>query len=288
MDKAEINALISLLDDPDEKVFQQIREKTLSLGYDVIPALENAWENSFDTVLQQRIENIIHKIQFDRIKRDMQEWSLSGMQDLLTGALLIARYQYPDLDEYQVRKYLEQIKQDIWLELNNNLTALEKVRVMNHILFDVHGFSGNTTNYHAPQNSFINNVLESKKGNQVSLSIIYAVIAQDLHIPIYGVNLPEHFVLAYVDQHPAMPGITNDPERVLFYINTFSRGAVVSKKEIDAFIRQQRLDPKEEYYTPCSNLTIIKRLLNNILLSYEKLGYTLKVEEVRQLILSLS
>ncbi|GAB4139621.1 MAG: hypothetical protein Fur0041_14820 [Bacteroidia bacterium] len=288
MDKAEINALISLLDDPDEEVFQQIREKILSLGYDVIPALENAWENSFDTVLQQRIENIIHKIQFDRIKRDMQEWSLSGMQDLLTGALLIARYQYPDLDENLVRKYLEQIKQDIWLELNNNLTALEKVRVMNHILFDVHGFSGNTTNYPAPRNSFINNVLESKKGNQVSLSIIYAVIAQDLHIPIYGVNLPEHFVLAYVDQHPAMHGITNDPERVLFYINTFSRGAVVSKKEIDAFVRQQRLDPKEEYYTPCSNLTIIKRLLNNILLSYEKLGYTLKVEEVRQLILSLS
>lgn len=282
MDKTEVNALISLLDDPDEQVYMQIREKLLSMGFEVIPALESAWENSFDTILQQRIEGIIHKIQSDSLVRAIKEWSLPENQDLLTGALLVARSQYPDINETQVRKHIEQIKQDIWLELNNNLTALEKVRVINHILFDVHNFSGNTTNFHAPQNSYINNVLESKKGNQVSLSIIYAVIAQDLRIPIYGVNLPEHFILAYVDQASGQPA-TNDQDRVLFYINPFSRGSVVSKKEIEAFVRQQRLEPKPEFFAPCSNLSIIRRLLNNLMGSYEKLGYPNKVDELRVL-----
>lgn len=282
MDKTEVNALISLLDDPDEHVYMQIRDKLLSMGFEVIPALESAWENSFDTILQQRIEGIIHKIQSDSLVRAIKEWSLPENQDLLTGALLIARSQYPDINETQVRKHVEQIKQDIWLELNNNLTALEKVRVINHILFDVHNFSGNTSNFHAPQNSYINNVLESKKGNQVSLSIIYAVIAQDLRIPIYGVNLPEHFILAYVDQASGQPA-TNDQDRVLFYINPFSRGSVVSKKEIEAFVRQQRLEPKPEFFAPCSNLSIIRRLLNNLMASYEKLGYPNKVEELRVL-----
>ena len=178
MDKKQIHALVSLLDDPDEQVFSQIQNKLLQLGEDVIPVLESAWENSFDSVLQQRIEAIIHLIQFDNIRRSLREWALPEQQDLLTGAILIARYQYPDLDDAALRKHVEQIKQDIWLELNNNLTALEKVKVINHILFDVHNFSSNTQNYHAPQNSYINNVLESKKGNPVSLSIIYAVLAQ--------------------------------------------------------------------------------------------------------------
>lgn len=284
MDKTEVHALISLLDDPDEQVYLQIRDKLLSMGFEVIPALETAWENSFDTILQQRIEGIIHKIQGDALVRAMKEWSLPEHQDLLTGALLVARSQYPDINEAQVRKHIEQIKQDIWLELNNNLTALEKVRVINHILFDVHNFSGNTSNFHAPQNSYINNVLESKKGNQVSLSIIYAVIAQDLRIPIYGVNLPEHFILAYVDQSTGAPMTPyEDQDRVLFYINPFSRGSVVSKKEIEAFVRQQRLEPKPEFFAPCSNLSIIRRLLNNLMASYEKLGYPNKVDELRVL-----
>lgn len=283
MDKTQISALISLLDDPDEQVYNQIKDKLLSLGTDAIPMLESAWENSFDSILQQRIEGIIHRIQFDNMRRSLREWSLPEQQDLLTGALLVARYQYPDLDEAHIRRHIEQIKQDIWLELNNNLTALEKVRVINHILFDVHGFSANTTNYHAPQNSYINNVLESKKGNPVSLSIIYAVIAQDLRIPIYGVNLPEHFILSYVDNSPGFSLDSDNTDRVLFYINPFSRGAPVNKKEIEAFLRQQRLEPKAEFFTPCSNLMIIRRLLNNLIFSYEKLGYPSKVDELRQL-----
>ncbi|HTF04635.1 MAG TPA: hypothetical protein VK826_11450, partial [Bacteroidia bacterium] len=111
MDKTEVHALISLLDDPDEQVFLQIKEKLLSMGFEVIPALESAWENSFDTILQQRIESIIHKIQADALVRAVKEWSYPENQDLLTGALLIARSQYPDINEPQVRKHIEQIKQ---------------------------------------------------------------------------------------------------------------------------------------------------------------------------------
>ena len=283
MTKKEIEALISLLDDPDESVFNEIRGKLLSMGNEVIPALEHAWENSFDSLIQQRIENIIHKIQFSSVLLRLKEWAKPENQNLLEGAMIIARYQYPDLDESRILKRIDQIKQDVWLELNNNLTALEKVRVINHIIFDVHGFSGNTANYHAPQNSYINNVLESKKGNPLSLCILYTIIAQDLSIPIHGVNLPEHFVLAYVDDHDLLPFTGEDSDKVLFYINPFSRGAVFGKKEIDAFLKQLKLKPHNSHYEPCSNVDIIKRLLRNLINSYEKLGYPDKSEELLQL-----
>ncbi len=289
MNKKEIKALISLLDDPDEAVFDQISMKFLSLGQEVIPVLEDAWEYSFDTLIQNRIENIIHQIQFDIIKDSLREWVHPDQQNLLEGTLIIAKYQYPDIDIAKIKKQIDQIKQDVWLELNENLTALEKVKIINHILFDVHNFSGNTSNYHAPQNSYINNVLESKKGNPLLLSIIYTIIAQSLDIPIYGVNLPEHFILCYVDaEHMGVPSAEgNEGSNVLFYINPFSKGAVFGQKEIEAFLKQLKLEPLPLFYEPCSNLEIIKRLLRNLISSYEKLGYPDKSKELKKLLQTL-
>jgi regulator of sirC expression with transglutaminase-like and TPR domain len=285
---AELSALISLLDDPDETVFNQIQDRLLSLGQEVIPHLESAWENSFDPLFQNRIENIIHKIQFDSIKEDLHNWAMLGGQNLLFGTILVARYQYPDLNEEKIKKQIDQIRQDVWLELNNNLTALEKVRVINHILFEVHGFGGNTTNFHAPQNSYINNVLESKRGNPLSLAILYTIIAQSLNIPIFGVNLPEHFIVAYKEEHD-FPAITDDLQHgnILFYINPFSKGSVFSRKEIDTFLKQLKLEQDPSYYEPCNNIDIIKRLIRNLIYAFEKLGYVEKMNELKNLITAL-
>ncbi len=293
MDNKELNALLSLLDDPDKNVFQQVREKLLSIGDQVIPALENVWEQSFDATMQTKIENIIHDIQFNTTAIALKEWASSPDQNLLTGSLLIAKYQYPDLDEQRVKKKIQQIRQDVWLELNEKLTALEQVKILNHILFEVHNFSGNTQNYHAPQNSYINNVLETKKGNPLSLSLIYLIVAQDLKIPVYGVNLPEHFVLCYKDVHQLMTVKTKrDAEMIeqgiLFYINPFSRGSVFGKKQLEIYLKKMNLDPQPEHYQPCSNLEMMKRLLRNLVFSYKKLGYADKQNEIQKLLEALS
>ena len=282
LNKRELNALISLLDDPDEGVFNEVSMRFLSLGEEVIPILENAWENSFDTLIQNRIEGIIHQIQFEQVKLGLLNWMKPENQNLLQGTFLIAKYQYPDLEFSKVEKQLNQIKQDVWLELNDNLTALEKVKIINHILFDVHHFSGNTTNYHAPQNSYINNVLESKKGNPLLLSVVYAIVAQSLDVPIYGVNLPEHFILCYVDTNSKL--LATNENSILFYVNPFSKGSIFGKAEVDAFLKQLKLEPRALFYEPCSNKEIIKRLLRNLIASYEKLGYPDKSKELKSLL----
>jgi regulator of sirC expression with transglutaminase-like and TPR domain len=286
MNQAEISALIDLLDDPDQDIFNNIRDRLMSYGEEVIPELESAWEASFNNLVQNRIEDIIHNIQFTNVRTKLEAWASKVDPNLLEGAILIAKYQYPDLDEERIINKIEVIKRDIWLELNPNLTALEKVRVMNHIIFEIHGFSGNTANFHAPQNSYLNNVLESKKGNPLSLSILYSVIAQSLGLPVYGVNLPEHFILAYKDEFEDL-SMEEHPFGVLFYINTFSKGTVFGKREIDTFLRQINMEPLDMFYSPCSNVDIIRRMLRNLIAAYEKLGYPEKVQDLEQLILAL-
>ena len=278
-----LRAMILLLEDPDEHVFTEIRGQLLSMGNEVIPALENIWESTFNNTLQSRIEDIIQKIQFNTTSEELKLWAATGGIDLLQGTILIARYQYPDLDEEHIRNQIELIRKDVWLELNPNLTAFEKVRVINHILFDVYHFTGNTSNYHAPQNSYINNVLESHRGNPLLLSILYSCIAQGLNIPIYGVNLPEHFILAYRDEFMVRDS-DEEEEPILFYINPFSKGAVFSRREIDTFLKQLKLEPNRIFYESCSNVEIIKRQIRNLITAYEKLGYPNKVVDFKELL----
>ena len=191
INRNEVDALIRLLDDSDSEIYNQIQDRLVHYGKEVIPILETAWSSSMDAIMQERIESIIHKIQLDDLRHEMHVWAHSGSHDLIKGALLVARYQYPELKYEDIQKMLDKLRKDAWLEMNDGLTAMEQVKVLNKIFFDIHGFSGNTQNYHAPQNSFINIALETKRGNPLMLSILYLEIARSAGIPIYGVNLPE-------------------------------------------------------------------------------------------------
>lgn len=283
MDKVEkISALINLLDDPDQNVFNQVSQELYDLGNLVVPALEDAWENSFNALLQSRIEGVIHQIQFQSVFKSLQQWKKTPEKNLLEAAITIANYQYSDLDKNFINQFVNQLTQDIWIELNSNYTAMEKVGILNKVFFEIYGFSGNKKNFHSPRNSYINNVLEVRKGNPISLSILYLEVASRLKLPIYGVNLAEHFVLAYTEL-PLNFIETVSKENILFYINPFNKGTLFQYKEIEVFLNQLKIENQEKFYLPCDHLTVINRLLNNLIFCYNKAGYNDKVEEIKLL-----
>ncbi len=265
MNREEIQALLQLLDDPNVEVNQTVSTRILEQGPTILPDLEAAWEGSMDPMHQDRIINLIQEIQTRYNHHQLQKRVRTEQNDLLKGVFLISRYQYPDLEMKELEISLNRIQKDVWLELNNNLTALEKVRILNHIIYDVHGFTKNTKNFYSPQNSFINQVLETGKGNPISLAVVYSIIAQRLNLPIFGVNLPKNFILAYNDVL-----VAGD---ILFYINPYNRGAVLGRREIEYFLKQQKIEPQESHFRPCSNLDILVRVLQNLINAYHKSGY---------------
>ena len=119
-------------------------------------------------------------------------------------------------------------------------------------------------------------VLESKKGNPISLSVLYILVAERLGLPIKGVNLPNLFIITY------------KTEDIQFYINAFNRGLIFSRKDIDNYVANLNLTPKESFYQPCSNEDIIKRVLRNLIVAYEKLDEHQKSEEVKELLVLIS
>lgn len=280
INEAEINSLIRLLDDPDREIFEHVHEKLLSYGPNAITYLENAWEQAFDPIQQERIADLVHEIQFGLVKTDLELWHHGGAFDLLQGVLIINKYQYPDLDEQKIINQIEAIKRDIWMQMMFEGSPAEQVKLINHVLYNIYGFSGNTTNHQDPQNSYLSQVLESKKGNQISLAIIYSIVAQKLDIPVFGVNLPQHFILAYMDETAK-----NEFESgILFYINAFNKGFIFGRRDVDMFLKQLNLKIDKQFYEPCSNTDIVRRILRNLISAYENLGSTEKVSELNELL----
>lgn len=277
-----ILALIKLMDDPDEGIYAQIHDRLLSYGSEAIPYLETSWEEEdYGILFQERIESLIHEIQFEEVKSQLIDWINSDDKDLLRGAIIIAKSQYPGLDEKSIYDEFERIQRDVWLEVNDHLTALERVRILNKVIFGTYHFQGNTKNFHSPMNSYINVVLETRKGNPLSLSLIYSVIAQRLGFPIYGVNLPNQFILAYMDENALFRFMNKENKYgVMFYINPFSRGSIFDENEINEFLDNIKLPHNREYYEPCSNSAIIKRMLTNLITAFQQVGNAQKVDEL--------
>lgn len=276
----EVKSLIHLLDDPDNEIYEHVHEKLLSFGSEAIEYLESAWEEAFDAIQQERIANLVHEIQFGIVKKDLQLWYHGGAFDLLQGTLIVNRYQYPDLDEQKVINQIEAIKRDIWIQMMNEASPAEQIKLINHVFYSIYGFNGNTTNHQDPQNSYISQVLETKRGNQLSLAIIYSIIAQKLDIPVYGVNLPQHFILAYLDESAK----SEFEGGILFYINAFNKGFIFGRRDVDMFLKQLNLKFDKQFYEPCSNTDIIKRVIRNLISSYENLGSAEKVAELNELL----
>lgn len=123
---SEISALLNLIDDPDEEVFSTVSSCIVGYGKGIIPNLENLWENTVSEAVQERIEMIIHRLHYADLVNDLTEWRNSAYHDLLFGALLVARFQYPDLQTSPVIQEIEKIRRNVWLELNSFLTPLNR------------------------------------------------------------------------------------------------------------------------------------------------------------------
>jgi len=282
-----IDALVNLIDDPDEVIFDQIKYEILSCGPEAIPYLEKAWENSnFGPVYQQRIESILSEINLSDTKEAFVNWKKNKSNNLLLGLVLVNKLKYPNISYAEVKKKIDQLVNQASIGFEEQLTSIEKIRHLNQFLFIQNKFDGNNENYYALENSFITDVLQTGKGNAISISMIYKLIANQLGVPLEGVNLPKHFILGYEYQQDNDKLNSSLNTSMKFYLNPFSKGAILSEEDIDRFLDEIKITPRRKFYNKCSNIEIIIRILNNLKNSYslekniEKINFIKDLQKV--------
>jgi len=260
LENKEISALFQLLDDPDEEVFSTVTERIISHGRAIIPNLENLWENSPDEDVQERIERIIHKLHFRDLVEDFTEWK-NGSCELLQGALLVSKYNYPEMIPTTSLQEIEKVRRNIWLELNSYLTPLEQVNVISGILYSYYKLKGNEVSYDVPDDFLLVKLIENKRGNAITNGILYLILCEMLDIPVRAINIPKQFILGYFDVDYKFPNpVKQKSEKINFFIDPLN-GQVYSHKDVESYFKRISVPPVAAYYRQMENKRIIQHLL---------------------------
>ncbi len=279
MNVNEFNALVRLLDDPDPQVFHQVKKRFIKEGKQVLPMLQKEWNKQLDMSEILKIEEIINAINFKDFNHAFKNLLTENPDDILKGFLILTKFYFTETEEHTIFQEIEKIKKDIWLEMNFNLTALEKIRIFNHFFYDIHQFK---ISYDFKiQNTFLNKILTHKTGNPISLGILYAFFAQQAELPVFGVNAGNKFLLAYLNAPIyKVADIKNDD--ILFFIDPSNNGKLLDKNTVETTLLKEKKVKDINEIKPFRNLFFIRYWLTYSIVMFQKLGYSEKVEAFQQ------
>jgi hypothetical protein len=287
--KARIQALISLMDDPDPGIYNAIEKELIKEDIHIIPELEVLWETTPHDVCQLRIENLIRQILFKDSYKRLRKWSRQQIPDLLEGYILVSQYYFPDINVDRVHRRIEEIRKKVWIELNNSLTSLEKITVLNHILFNEFRFIVIPGDQQAIKNHSVAHILENRAGSAVAITLLYNIIAKKLELPVKYVDFPRNPMLAYIDRRVASkvhpPDLESD---VLFYINPANSGSITGRRELEYVLRKMDVHAPLTHLEVSSPRNFLMRLLEVTEKQCELSGQSGKSKDIRQMIAVLS
>jgi hypothetical protein len=280
----EIQALFQLIDDPDNEVFETVAHQLLQYGKEIVPSLEYLWESAEEENVQERIALLIHRVHFKELQKELSDWCDAEQPELLRGAIIVAQYQYPELNIPFLLTQFEQIRKNLWLELNNYLTPIEKVNTFNGILYNYYKLQGHELKEKNPDHFFINKTLESKQGNVFTIGVLYLALAELLDIPIYAVAIPQQFLLAYVDTLQHFYSIGDETlRRVSFFIDMVG-GMIYTQNDVEFYLQKMHCDPKNpQYYEEQNTVQIIYQLLEELSQCYKHHNMEDKADDINLL-----
>lgn len=285
----KIAALIRLLEDPNNQVFEQVKNELIKIGDEALSSLEMAAQkNSFGDEFNERVISLINEIQRNVLKDELIQWINSEEKDLLLGSIIVSKHHDTYLEDSLVYDTIQSLRRAIWLEFNDYQTSFEQIKIFNRIFFGVSQFNCLNKESYSPDEINISKVLESKQGAPLTIGLIYSIIAQSLDLPVYGVNLPNSFVLAFMDYNQSNFIINQQNDfGVLFYINPKSLGDILDAREIDEFLSSRNLNPNRSHFEPCSNSSLIKRMIEDLMISFQHIGDDRKASDLNELINSI-
>ena len=272
---SEIESLMLLLGDPDPFVQEQVQLRFMELGNRAIPILDQIRVETKNKEEKKRAKDVLYRLTFTSLKEDFAELLLEGVGNraqLERAVITLARFGNPTLRESEYVKKLDYFADMIRSSLRYNRSEREKMQTFMKFIFEDLNFRGDNKDYHNPANGFIDQVIERRKGLPISLSLVAMFIARRLQLPVFGVNMPIHFMLAFV----------GEKEEQL--IDPYDQGAELSYDQCYFFLKKNNVTPKPDHFKMASDLNILARCIRNLMHSYERNEEHDRVRDLKSLL----
>mmetsp|Transcript_8881 Transcript_8881/g.14786 ORF Transcript_8881/g.14786 Transcript_8881/m.14786 type:complete len:441 (-) Transcript_8881:58-1380(-) len=156
--------------------------------------------------------------------------------------------------EKVVSNQLDKIAADCLEQVDAVDHVIDKVQVLNRLLFEEMGFGGNQEDYYNYKNSLMNNVLETKKGIPITLAIFYTCIARRLSLKVDMIGLPGHLVLGFHD----------DLKGEQRFLDVFHGGHVLDLNDCRDIAASYGFVWDASFIQPLAPYQVFSRVLNNL------------------------
>jgi regulator of sirC expression with transglutaminase-like and TPR domain len=251
LDGARREALLGLLDDPSPSVRGALQAYFLGLGPTAARLLQEVATGS-NRILASHARRYLEELRFTDPVAEFRDFIRAQNYDLETGSLLLSRTVNAQADPEATTAALDALATRCRELIVEPGTTREKCRVINRVLFHESGFRGNVEDYTDPNNSFLDQVLERRRGIPVSLSIVYLLVARRLGLMLEPVGLPGHFVVGCF--------LTGEP----FFIDPFEGGSMLTATEVSNTLRARNLHVAESDLTPTPVREVLCRTCRNL------------------------
>jgi Transglutaminase-like superfamily len=279
----ELKALLSLLDDPDEEIYNSVAKKIIGYGPVVVNKLEKIWDTSDNERVVHRAECLIKRVHYQAIQSEFMEWNKKEHPELLVGAFLIAKFDHPELNIDHLRNEFEKLRRDIWLELNNHMSPVEQINILNTMLYGYHRLQGRELSEREPAHFFLNRVFDNKTGNAYSLGILLLALCDSLDIPMFAMNIPKQFILGYFLPHADYlepeKGIQNKVQFFLDPVNCM----LYSMNDVETYLKKINAFDTEKHLQPVPTKQVIRRTMHELSLCFRHVKEAQKAEEIDEL-----
>lgn len=184
---------------------------------------------------------------------------------LLEAAASLAQDEEPDLDVQLVLDDVARLFKKVKARLPADADDLTCLAILTQVFYKEMGFGVNANNYYAPENSYLNEVLRTRRGLPISLAVIWLDLAQGLGLHAQGISFPGHFLVKITLQGGLVVldpltgeslGVDNLAERLGPYRDASD---VVSGADLD-----DGETPLGLYLQPCPPRDLLARMLRNL------------------------
>jgi regulator of sirC expression with transglutaminase-like and TPR domain len=272
--ESELRSLVTLLDEDDPTSLALVRNQILRIGEPVLPFLEELRGNA-QPDLAARAEEMSRELRFSNLRQDFMALGRTPEPDLEKGALLLARFGYPALTAATYSMWLDRVATRVQEDLPADADPTMTFQRLNSHLFQGLGVAGNEARYYDPDNSYINRVIETRRGIPVSLSVLYLLLAARLRLPVYGVATPGHFLIAF------------RPGPHVCYLDAYHKGRLLDLNEVRRMLLRSGYEFRPEYVARCSSRDILARMMRNLISIYEKTGARDRADMLAKLVEAL-
>lgn len=282
--RSEINALLSLIDDPDEEVFQSVTQRFIGFGKEVIPFLEDFSISSPQKELISRAKFIIESIALHTLEDALKQWSSSEENSMMEAVMIISAYLEKDFETSDYIFEIEKFRKSIWLELNSYLTPLEEINIFNKIIFDYYKIKGEELDHDRLDGFSTFRLLNEKKSNAYPLGSLFLIMAEMLGISVRPVDVPKQNLLAYVDDSDF--GDDQQYAQPVFFVDPVN-GQIYTSKDIENYLKRIDYPTHTISIHPYGNRKYIQRWLIEIAACAKRRGDLHTAESLLNIQLSL-